>query len=160
MSKERRVELFTEVKLHNNSSCQWKCWAKVIFSRKILQKIMNGTFQRCIHIERRSATLKRQRYLGFCYLSSHCKGFQAPWFAVLHSRPLIVSSSLRKTSRASGTAHTPPARVKHVGAGEFASLRAPMMKLRIYISLVKQEQWHAASVEAQSMQPEHLVSLC
>lgn len=53
-----------------------------------------------------------------------------------------------------------PCESEHVEAHERASLRAWMMRQCIYISLVKQEQWHAASTGAQSMQPEHLVGFC
>lgn len=50
-----------------------------------------------------------------------------------------------------------PSESEHVRADECASLQARMMRQCIYISLVKQEQWHTASTGAWSMQPEHLV---
>ncbi|KAM7400212.1 hypothetical protein PAMA_004757 [Pampus argenteus] len=49
-----------------------------------------------------------------------------------------------------------PRESEHVGADECTSLQAWMIRQCIYISLVKQEQWHAASFGARSMQPEHL----
>lgn len=52
-----------------------------------------------------------------------------------------------------------PHESEHVGAHECASPRAQMMRQCIYISLVKQERWHVASTEAQSLEPEHLVGL-
>lgn len=46
--------------------------------------------------------------------------------------------------------HPPLCEREHVEVRERASLRATMMRQCIYISLVKQEQWHAASAGAQS----------
>lgn len=46
--------------------------------------------------------------------------------------------------------HPPLREREHVEVRECASLRATMMRQCIYISLVKQEQWHTASAGAQS----------
>lgn len=104
-------------------------------------------------------------YLALLYLlksNSHLKGGTAMAFAltdsIINDFSLDVLQSFTPDlqwlpchSLASGPLASPH-ESEHVGADKCASLWAQMMRQCIYISLVKQERWHNASTEAQTLQ--------
>lgn len=83
--------------------------------------------------EKNIYSFKEQLYLDFYILQMISASlFPSPSLLTFNTKPFPASGS--------------PCESEHVRAHERASLRAWMMRQCIYISLAKQEQWHAASI--------------